>query len=120
MLRAISEIASAVIVWSVLENPAAAAISRPLWRAVMMSVSRSIDTHTSADTVTALLRKGGDVPEALFKVERRSHPLQRQTELDHRERDVGLDPDYHLPRAMQLADICDPLVRAGCQRVEHV
>src|SRR5260221_14489874 len=81
MLRAISEIASAVIVWSVLENPAAAAISRPLWRAVMMSVSRSIGTHTSADTVTALLRDAGDVREALFKIECRSHAVQGQSEL---------------------------------------
>src|ERR1700716_3399560 len=94
MLRAISEIASAIIVWSMLENPVAAASSRPFWRAVTMSVSRSIETHISTGTMTALPRDFAEVREALLKVEGRCHALQRQTELDHREGDVGLDTDH--------------------------
>src|ERR1700740_1167115 len=93
MLRAISEIASAIIVWSVLENPVAAASSRPFWRAATMSPSCSIGTVTSGCTWAPRSREGADVGEPFLEVERRRHALQREAELHHREGDLGLDAD---------------------------
>jgi hypothetical protein len=76
MLRAISEIASAIIVWSVLENPVIAASSRPRWRAVTMSPSRSIGTLISSDTVTTPLRDSADLHEPFLQVEGRCDALE--------------------------------------------
>src|SRR3569623_1163092 len=47
MLRATSEIAVAISVWSVEEKPSWPASCRPAWRAAMMSISRSIWIVTS-------------------------------------------------------------------------
>src|SRR5258708_7254105 len=91
MLRASSEIASAISVWSVLENPHAAASSRPFCRAVTMSLSRSIGMFDSAGT--ANLRRAFQMREPLFQVQRRFDPVERKTELHHRERNVRLDAD---------------------------
>src|SRR5437899_7485694 len=51
MLRASSEIAAAMTVWSPLENPASAATRRPCWRAVTTSTSDAIGTSSSSTTV---------------------------------------------------------------------
>src|SRR2546422_6416147 len=53
MLRAISEIAAAITVWSPLEKPASAARSRPRCRAVTTSVSAVIGIRRSSATVDA-------------------------------------------------------------------
>src|SRR5438552_1977837 len=53
MLRASSEIAAAITVWSPLEKPASAATLRPCWRAVTTSTSDAIGTRSSSSTVDA-------------------------------------------------------------------
>src|SRR5919197_3763898 len=120
MLRAISEIASAMIVWSVVENPMALASSRPFCRAVTMSVSRSMRTWTSPDTMTAPVGKTAHAIEAFFEVERRGHPLEVEPELHHRERDFGLDADHDGVGAAQLRRIHDCPKRPRGERVEYV
>src|SRR5947209_10438740 len=106
MLRAISEIAAAITVWSPLENPASAARSRPRCRAVTTSTSAAIGISSSSATVEASRSAveasrsavdsdlGLDVEErqAFFQVEGGRHPLERQPELHHREGDLALDP----------------------------
>jgi hypothetical protein len=54
MLRAISEMAVAISVWSVLEKPSAIASSRPFCRAVTTSRWASTRTLGSEDTLTVL------------------------------------------------------------------
>src|SRR5256885_12148921 len=102
MLRAISEMAAAMTVWSPLENPASAASSRPFCRALTTSTSDVIATSSSSatgaptgtpslHTVEALpalpIQKG----EPLLEVERGRDAFERQAELHHRERHLGLD-----------------------------
>src|SRR5438552_2040797 len=55
MLRASSEIAAAMTVWSPLEKPAFAATLRPCWRAVTTSTSDAIGTSSSSGTIDAPL-----------------------------------------------------------------
>src|SRR6266851_10511846 len=96
MLRAISEIAVAMIVRSVPANPIRDAISRPFMRAVTTSPSRSIGTRVSSGaTIAAPALSGREQFHALLKVERRGDIVQCQAQLHHGERDVGLDPDDH-------------------------
>src|SRR5919201_4449382 len=120
MLRAISEIASAMIVWSVVENPMALASSRPFCRAVTMSVSRSMGTCTSPDTMTAPFGKASDVIETLFEIERRDHALETEPELHHREGDLGLDADHNRVGAAQLRGIYDCPKGPRGEGVEYV
>src|SRR5215213_9494876 len=96
MLRAISEIAVASSVRSVLENPSAAPIVRASWRAVTTSASVRIATRISSATgvglpVELLLEER----EPFLEVERRVHVLEVHAQLDHGERDLRLDPDDH-------------------------
>src|SRR5947207_13752791 len=100
MLRAISEMAAAMTVWSPLENPASAASSRPFCRALTTSTSDVIATSSSSATGTptgtpslhavealaALPIKKG---EPLLEVECGRDALNRQAELHHRERHPG-------------------------------
>src|ERR1041385_6151125 len=102
MFRAISEIAAAITVWSPLENPASAARSRPRCRAVTTSTSAAIGISNSSATgeasrpaVDADLGLDVEERQTLFQVEGRGHALERQPELHHRERDLGLDPHDH-------------------------
>src|SRR2546421_8059311 len=96
MLRAISEMAAAITVWSPLENPASAARSRPRWRAVTTSTSAVIgmgnssppgDTSPAAgDTELGLDVEGRQAP---LHIERGRHALERQPPLHHRARDLA-------------------------------
>src|SRR5256886_8155922 len=102
MLRAISEMAAAITVWSPLENPASAARSRPRCRAVTTSTSAVMGMSKSSATVEASRSAidadlGLDVEErqAFFQIEGGRHALERQPELHHRKRDLGLDPHDH-------------------------
>src|ERR671916_520069 len=111
MLRAISEIAVASSVRSVLEKPSPEPIVRASWRAVTASVR--IATRTSSATgvllpVELLLQER----EALLEVERRVHVLEVHAELDHRERDLRLDPHDHRLRPAQPRHVRDPAQRA--------
>src|SRR5882762_10191145 len=100
MLRAISEMAAAMTVWSPAEKPSSAASSRPTWRAETTSVSAAIRQRRSSPTVDAPM----PLPivetsvalhiqecEALFEVERGGDTLEGEAELHHGEGDLGLD-----------------------------
>src|SRR5882724_6450385 len=102
MLRATSEIAVATSVRLVPARPACAAMSRPRCRAVTMSESWAIGTRVSAGMVAASPHPAGEQLETLLEVERGGDAVERQAELDHRERDVGLDADDDRRGAAQL------------------
>src|SRR3989454_11639241 len=119
MLRASSEIAAAMTVWSPLEKPASAAMLRPCWRAVTTSTSDAIGTRTCSGTVdtplTALRALASDSIEEgqpFLEIERGRDALERQTELDHRKGDLGLDPDDDGLGAAQPRHVRDVAQRA--------
>src|SRR5438045_8431971 len=94
MFLAISEIAVAMSVCSVLEKPQPAASSRPFCRATTTSISRTIGTRCSA----GIIRFPRFSPtlqdlEPLLEIERGRDALERQSELHHGERHLGLDTD---------------------------
>src|SRR6185295_16528050 len=95
MLRAISEIAAAITVWSPSEKPAFPASSRPFWRTVTMSTSEPTGRSVSSGTIEALLGIALQEGESLFQVQRGGDPLQGQAQLHHGKGDFGLDPDDH-------------------------
>src|SRR6266581_4613321 len=100
MLRAISEMAAAMTVWSPLENPASAASSRPFCRAL-----------------PALpIQKG----EPLLEVECGRDALERQAELHHREGDLGLDADDHRFGPAQPRHVRDVAQRADGEGIHDV
>src|SRR5947208_12614752 len=129
MLRAISEMAAAMTVWSPLENPASAASSRPFCRALTTSTSDVIATSSSSATgstptgtpslhaleaLPALpIQKG----EPLLEVECGRDALERQAELHHREGDLGLDADDHRCGSTQPRHVCDVAPRADRDRI---
>src|SRR2546427_710992 len=117
MLRASSEIAAAMTVWSPLEKPASAATLRPCWRAVTTSTSDAIGTRSSSTTVdvarAALAALGAlasdpiQEGQPLLEIERGRDTLERQAELDHCKGHLGLD----LPAAAPDRDAAAPLLR---------
>src|SRR6058998_2841557 len=126
MLRAISEMAAAMTVWSPLENPASAASSRPFCRALTTSTSAVIGTSSSSATGVTPLDALAALPglpiqegEPLLEVERGRDPLERQAELHHRESDLGLDADDHRLSAAQPSHVRDvaqrEIGRASCR-----
>src|SRR5437773_1220487 len=126
MLLASSEIAVATTARSVEGNPHCDASCRPFWRAQTMSASQSIDTRTSsamsADLMTGSipLAVAVKVGEALFQVQRGCHALQREPQLDHRERDLRLDSHDDRLGSAQLDHVGDVAQGAGRERVDHV
>src|SRR3989475_6341709 len=131
MLRASSEIAAAMTVWSPLEKPAFAATLRPCWRAVTTSTSDAIGTSSSSGTV-AVPRAAVDGPLAaldalashvieegqpFLQIERSRDALERQAELHHRKGDLGLDPDDDGLGAAQPRHVRDVAQRAHGERV---
>src|SRR5690242_17501009 len=104
MLRATSEMAVATSVWSVIPRPRAAASSRPFCRAVTMSASPSIGTRSSPGIDGPPVRRL-EQGEPLLEVEGGRHAVEREPELDHREGDLGLDPDHHRARAAELRGV---------------
>src|SRR3989449_5810979 len=127
MLRAISEIAAAITVWSPLENPASAARSRPRCRAVTTSTSAAIGISSSSATVDASgspldaeLHLPIQERQTLLEIERGRDALERQAELDHRESDLGLDPDDHGFRTAQPCHVSDASQGPDGERIHHV
>src|SRR5947199_6355197 len=127
MLRAISEMAAAMTVWSPLENPASAASSRPFCRALTTSTSDVIGTSSSSATGYPSLPAFEPLPalpiqkgEPLFEVERGRDALQRQGELHHREGDLGLDADDHRFGPTQPRHVRDVPQRADGEGVHDV
>src|SRR5881394_984739 len=116
MLRAISEMAAAMTVCSPLENPATAARARPCWRASTTSTSAAIGRRSSSPTAARLLWFGFEHAffgatiqegQPLFQVQHGRDAFERQTELHHRERDVGLDADDDGLGAAQAGHVRD-------------
>src|SRR5712692_7074619 len=134
MFRASSEMAVATSVASVDENPKREAIARPCWRGVTMSLSALIGTTVSSArsrgpspiAANGSLCSGSlsslsvQVREALLQVERRRHPFERQTQLDHRKGDLRLNPDDHGLGPAQAAHVREVAQCAGCEGVHHV
>src|SRR2546428_6623538 len=127
MLRASSEIAAAMTVWSPLEKPAFAAMLRPCWRAVTTSTSDAIGTSSSSGTIDAPLAAldalaGDPVEEGqpFLEIERGRDALERAAELDHREGDLGLDPDDDGLGAAQAGHVRDVAQRANGKGVHYV
>src|SRR2546422_217793 len=127
MLRAISEIAAAMTVWSPLENPASAARSRPRCRAVTTSTSAAIAIRRSSATVDASrspldaeLRLPVEERQTLFEIERGRDAFERQAELHHRESDFRLNPDDHGFRAAQPCHVGDVAQGPDGERIHHV
>src|SRR3712207_5140033 len=123
MLRATSEIAVASSVWSVLVSSSRAASSRARWRAVTTSESDSIAIRVSGapsgPTVDGLLLRLQQ-REALLEVERGLHVLEVHPQLDHRERDLRLDPDDDRLGAAQPRHHRDAAQRARDEGVHDV
>src|SRR4051794_33209057 len=121
MLRASSEIAAASSVWSVLVRSTCAARARARWRATTTSASDSVAVRCSASTGTvAGLLPGLQQRQALLEVERGRDVLEAHPELDHRERDLGLDPDDDGLGAAQTRHLRDPAQGARDERVHDV
>src|SRR5690348_7662289 len=114
MLRAISEIAVASSVWSVLGISRPIASARARWRAVTTSASDSIAIRSAASLakVTCLQQC-----EPFLEVERRLHVLEAHAELDHGERHLRLDADDHRLGAPQAGHHRDPPQRARDERI---
>src|SRR3954470_15784451 len=121
MLRAISEIAVAISVRSVLENPSRAASARPSARAVRTSRSDPMSTRSSFSTVAQLpLLEALEQRQALLEVERGGDTLQVQPQLDHREGDLGLDAYDHRLGATQPGHVSDAPQRPRGERDHDV
>src|SRR2546421_593287 len=129
MLRAISEMAAAMTVCSPLEKPATAANARPCCRASTTSTSAAIDRRSSSPTAARLLGFGfegaffgpaSQEGQTFLEVEHRRNAFERQTELDHREGNVGLDADDHRFGAAQPRHVRDVAQRTHRERVHDV
>src|SRR6267154_5116474 len=129
MVRAISEMAAAMTVCSPLENPATAASARPCCRASTTSTSAAIDRRSSSPTLARPLGFGFEAAlfgpamqerEAFFQVEHRRDALERQAELHHGERHVGLNPHDDRLGAAEARHVRDVTQRPYCERVHHV
>src|SRR5438552_6048830 len=129
MLRAISEMAAAMTVCSPLENPATAANARPCCLASTTSTSAAIGSRSSSPTAARLFGFGLEGAflgaaiqegEAFLEVQHGGDAFQRQTELHHRERDVGLDADDDRLGAAQARHVRDVAQRAHGKGVHDI
>src|SRR3954453_5500860 len=121
MLRAISEIAVASSVWSVLVSSSRAASSRARWRAVTTSLSDSIAIRCSESGGTvARPLLGLEQRETLLEVQGGLDVLEVHPELDHGEGDLWLDADDHGLGAAQPGHHRDAAQGAGDERVHDV
>src|SRR4029453_965282 len=118
MLRAISEIAVAIIVTSVSEKPSCRASSCPACRAATMSSELLTSTTKSVGTVATDRRLARfQLPiqqrKTFFEVQRRVHVVEHQSELDHGEGHLGLQPHDHGVRTAQPSHVGDRSYRPG-------
>src|SRR5438552_537823 len=125
---------AAISVASPDENPTRDANARPCWRAATISLSTLIGTTVFSAKAWAppsiaangSLRSGlfsgfsVQVRDTLLQVERRRHSFERQPELDHRKRDLRLNPDDHGLGPAQAAHVGEVAQRADRIGVDHV
>src|SRR6059058_5134666 len=119
MFRASSEIAVAIRVASVPENPIAAASRRPFCLASTRSASAAIRIRPSSSTAPALphpVEEG----QPFLEVERGVDPLEAQSELHDGERDVWPDPHDDRVGSPELRGNRDAVEGPGTERVDHV
>src|SRR5262245_55806014 len=76
-------------------------------------------TRTSG-SMSAILEALVEEGEAFLQIERGGHVLQRESELDHRERDLGLNADDDGVGAAKFRHVRDGTQGARRERVEHV
>src|ERR1043166_6552606 len=95
MLRAISEMAVAMMVRSLPVKPIWAARSRPFCRAATISLSRSTVMWATSCVMGCIVNPGAQHFHAFLEIDRGGDAVERQPELDHRKGDVGLNPDDH-------------------------
>src|SRR5690349_13534044 len=112
MLRAISEIAVAIIVTSVNEKPSWRASSCPAWRAVTISSGLLMSTTKSVGTIASdrrlpVVELAVQQCKTLFQVQRGVHVVEGQPQLNHGERDFGLQTHDHRVRAAQPGHVRD-------------
>src|SRR5690242_12148827 len=115
MLRAISEIAVASSVWSVVGISRPTASARARWRAVTTSASDSMAIRSAcsgANVAVLLAALLLQQREALLEIQRGRDVLEAHPELHHRERDLGLDAHDHRLGAPQPGHHGDPAQRA--------
>src|ERR1051325_10621585 len=91
MLGDTSEMAAAMSVTSAPSKPNSWAMERPIWRAVTMSRADPIGTRVSFDIVKVPLELPVQMRQALLEVQGRADAFERQPQLHHRKRHVGLD-----------------------------
>src|SRR6267142_3308425 len=120
MLRAISEIAAAITVWSPALKPTSSASSRPRWRALTTSTSDAMVMASSSDMIAARLDLTVEEHESFLKVQRGRHPFQSEAELHHGEGDLRLDADDHRLGAAQPRHVREVAQRPHRERVHHV
>src|SRR6266850_6205079 len=112
MFRASSEMAVAIRVASTAEKPSSAASVRPSRRARTMSASRSIGICFSpfkrrSSGAAALLGFLSKVGKSLLQIEPGDDALQGESQLNHRERDLGLNSHDHGLGAAQADHVGD-------------
>src|SRR5512140_166577 len=120
MLRAISDIAAAMTVWSPRLKPAPAARSRPSWRAVSTSASDAIGTCWRSTTGPRPLHALCEKLEPFLEIERNRHTLQVQAELHHREGHLRLEPHDDRLGTTQRRHLGEVPRRAHGKGVHHV
>src|SRR5258706_5080759 len=130
MLRAISEMAAAMTVCSPLENPATAANARPCCLASTTSTSAAIGSRSSSPTAAwflgfgferrALFGAAMEEGETFFEVQHGGDAFQRQAELHHGERDVGLNAHNDGFGAAEPGHVCDVAQRPHGERIHDV
>src|SRR5215217_4320457 len=119
MLRLISEIAVAMRVASVRENPRRVASARASARAATRSASALISTTTSS-SICRLCPEPVEDGEGLVEIEGRSERCKVEVEMGHRDRNIGLDPDNDRLGAAKAGGDCQRSKRSREEGVDHV
>src|ERR687893_1267252 len=120
MLRATSEMAVAISVASVEEQPIWAASSRPDCRATTMSPSVEMTILMRPSDTQSPAQSDVEEGEALLEVQGGVHVLEPEPELHHREGDLGLHAHDHGVRPAQQRHVGDRAQRPRRERIHHV
>src|ERR671916_124331 len=120
MFRPISEIAVAINVASVCENPRSSASARPLARAMTRSSSVARGNPTSSAIADTYRGHAVEQRDRLVEVEGGGQRLQVEVEVDHRNGNVGTNADDDRRSAPELRRYGDRPKRPRQERVDHV
>src|SRR6266566_5103305 len=120
MLRDTSEMAAVIKVTSTPSKPNSWASKRPCCRAVTMSSTDAIVTRVSLGTTKLPLGALIEIGQAFLEIQGRADPFQRQTQLDHRERHFGLDPDDDSLGSAQAQHVRNRPQSARRERIDDI